>query len=147
MNTVELEYVPLRTPEGMVLYLKHTASEWMFRILPIRDPDQPRLWCLRIEACAGPSLSARTARIDPFYTSLAMTREQLVETLGGIRTTSSSWLDGSSQRELRSWLTRVVTMPIPHDFISPPIPGARTKPVAAPVLESAQSPAPQQDPL
>lgn len=128
MIAPEFEFVPLRTPEGLILYLKHQPSPWTFRVVPVRDPDQPRLWCLRWEPCAGPSLNAKTARVDPYYTSLAMTREQLAETLGAVRQTTALWLQELSQRELLRWLGSVVRMPIPHDFVPPDPPGRLMKP-------------------
>jgi hypothetical protein len=138
MIASEFELVPLRTPEGLILYFKHLQSDWVFRVIPVRDPDQPRLWCIRMEPCAGASLSAKTARVDPFYTSLAMTREQLSETLDAIRQGTSTWLHTQTQRECLQWLTRIVRMPIPTDFI-PPDPPARASRTAPQSLVVASS--------
>jgi hypothetical protein len=113
------EVAPLRVPEGLIVYLKHLETAWVFRIVPIRDPDQPRLWCLRLEACASASLSARTAPLDPFYTSLAMTREQLAETLTSLRQRTEEWLDDARQDGLRRWLGSVVRQPVPANFAAP----------------------------
>jgi len=118
------ELIPLRTPEGLILYLKHQESPWVIRVIPVRDPDQPRLWCLRMEPCAGASLTAKTARVDPFYTSLAMTREQLAETLATIRQSAAAWLVEQAQGDLRRWLSRITRMTIPGDF-TPPDPPPR----------------------
>ena len=142
MSQVHLEYVPLRTPEGLTLYLKHPATRWMFRLIPFRDPDQPRLWCIRVEACAGPSMSAKTARIDPFYTSLGKTREQLGETLKRIQAGLESWLEDAEQRELRRWLGYVVSLPTPENFIPPEPPVRLAKavsgqPVSRPIVSTA----------
>jgi hypothetical protein len=127
MSAPEFDFIPLRTPEGLILYFKHQHSPWTFRVIPVRDPDQPRLWCLRLEPCAGPSLNAITARVDPFYTSLAMTREQLTETLGAIRLDTSNWLADQSQEDLQHWLVRVVETPTPSDFVRPDPPARMTR--------------------
>ena len=138
MISSTFELAPLRTPEGLILYLKHLESPWLIRIVPVRDPDQPRLWCLRMEACAGASLTAKTARVDPFYTALAMTREQLTETLAVIRGSVGTWLLEQPQGDLRRWLGRITRMPIPGDF-APPEPPARvsrhTSPPPVPLAE------------
>jgi hypothetical protein len=128
MNTAAFEVAPLRVPEGMIVYLKHLESAWVFRIMPIRDPDQPRLWCLRLEACAAPSLSARTAPFDPYYTALAMTREQLAETLTSLRTRTATWIDDPAQRDLRRWLAGIVRLKVPENFAAPP-PSPRSRQV------------------
>ena len=140
MMSATYAFVPLRTPEGLNLYFKHAESPWTFRVLPVRDPDQPRLWCLRLEACAGPSLNAKTARVDPFYTSLSMTREQIAVTLDSIRQDTPGWLQATEQQELRRWLGRIVKMPVPSDFTStdPPARALRATP-AAPLLEPEAS--------
>jgi len=126
----DLVYVPLRSTEGLVLYLKHAPSTWVFRLLPYRDPDQPRFWCLRVEACAGPSMSARTAPFDPFYTSLAMTREQLAQTLDDIRTDVAIWVEHPPQADLRAWLAGVIETPIPTEFAASQPIGRSPRPAA-----------------
>jgi hypothetical protein len=127
MSAPEFDLVPLRTPEGLILYFKHQESPWTFRVIPVRDPDQPRLWCLRLEPCAGPSLNAITARVDPFYTSLAMTREQLTATLDSIRQSTGSWLAEHAQQGLQQWLARIVILPTPSDFVRPEPPARSTR--------------------
>ncbi len=139
--TPSFELVPLRTPEGLILYLKHLESPWLIRVIPVRDPDQPRLWCLRMEACAGASLTAKTARVDPFYTALAMTREQLTETLASIRLGVGGWLLEQPQGDLRRWLARITRMPIPGDFAPPEPPPrvSRHAPSSSAALTEASS--------
>ena len=137
MSAADFELVPIRTPEGLILYFRHLTSPWVFRVVPFRDPDQPRLWCLRMEPCSGASLSAKTARIDPFYTSLAMTREELAGTLDQIRLSTSTWLEVQEQGDLCRWLDRVTQMPVPLDFAPPEPPAKWTRPL--PEKQSAQS--------
>lgn len=128
---------PLRSPEGLIVYLTHAETPWVFRIVPVRDPDQHRLWCLRLEACSAPSLSARTAPLDPYYTSLAMTREQLMQTLGAIRSATSEWLTETAQGDLRRWIANVVRHKTPANF-TPETPASRHRPQPVePTMESA----------
>ncbi len=130
IDLAAFEIAHLRVPEGLIIYLKHAESPWVFRIVPTRDPDQPRLWCLRLEACAAPSLSARTAPFDPYYTALAMTREQLTETLASIRGSTRPWLGDPAQVDLRRWLTNVMRLKVPENFV-PVTPVARNRPPVA----------------
>lgn len=96
----------------------------MFRVMPVRYPDQPRLWCLRVEPCAGASLSAKTAPVDPLYTSLAMSREQLGDTLKAIQTDPGGWLELAPQKTFSKWVTEITRLPLPADF-TPPEPPLR----------------------
>jgi hypothetical protein len=139
------ELVQLRVPEGLSVYLKHRESPWMFRVLPVRDPDQPRLWCLRVEPCAGPSLSAKTASLDPFYTCLGMARERLAETLDAIHRDAVAWLADEATTAFRDWLSWVTQLPVPSNFIAPdpPVRAGRSSPGGRAVIEEAgTSPAP-----
>lgn len=129
MTSAQVELVRQRVPEGLILYLRHLASPWMFRVMPVRYPDQPRLWCLRVEACAGASLSAKTAPVDPLYTSLAMSREQLGDTLEAIQADPAAWLGLASQKTFSRWVTEITRLPVPADFI-PPEPAHRAARVA-----------------
>ena len=128
VSTTSFQVVPLRVPEGTIVYIKHLESAWVFRIMPIRDPDQHRLWCFRIEACADASLSARTASFDPYYTSLGMTREQQAANLDALRNQTHDWLGHDDQKALRIWLGNVVRQPIPQSFQAPVAP-SRSQPV------------------
>lgn len=130
MSAPSFELVRLRAPEGLILYFKDLAGPWTFRLMPIRDPDQPRLWCLRMEPCAGASLTAKTAMVDPFYTSLAMSRDQLGQTLDAIHENLMAWLDQPDQASVRAWLLAMVARPLPADFM-PPEPPARAAKAAA----------------
>ena len=120
LDVAAFQVAPLRAPEGLTLYLTHPDSPWVFRVIPVRDPDQHRLWCLRLEACAEPSLNAITAPFDPFYTSLAMSREQLHETVRSIRSDTRLWLDDPMQHELRQWIGYVTKRTTPKSFSPQP---------------------------
>ncbi len=127
MSTPSFELVRLRAPEGLILYFKDLAGPWTFRLMPIRDPDQPRLWCLRMEPCAGASLTAKTAMVDPFYTSLAMSRDELSLTLDEITGDLMAWLDQPNQASVRSWLKAMTAQPLPADFMPPEPPPRAAK--------------------
>jgi hypothetical protein len=148
MSTPTFELVRLRAPEGLILYLKHLTGPWTFRMMPIRDPDQPRLWCLRMEPCAAASLTAKTAMVDPFYTSLSMTRDELGKTLTAIHEDVMMWLREPTQAALRGWLVSMADRPLPADFMPPEPPprankaaaGSSDRPAPLVTTEAAQPP-------
>ena len=130
MSTLPLDHIPIpaRTSEGLVRYLRHAPSGWVFRILPWRDPDQPRFWCLRVEACTSPSMAARTMSRDPFYTALAMTRQELTDTLGRIESDATTWFGTAAQERVRLWMLEIVRSPVPPP--SEVVPRVSRRPVA-----------------
>jgi hypothetical protein len=107
----ELVLVPAN--DGLVCYVRHVPSNWVIRLMPWRDPDQPRFWCLRVQLSTGANLSARTAGIDPFYIALAMSRQDLTDTLSLIRSDPEAWFDGSELVKVREWLAEAVQLPLP----------------------------------
>lgn len=140
MSAPSFELVRLRAPEGLILYFKDLAGPWTFRLMPIRDPDQPRLWCLRMEPCAGASLTAKTAMVDPFYTSLAMSREELGQTLSDIHEDLMTWLKQPTQATVRAWLVAMTSRPLPADFM-PAEPPPRAAKAAVSTPDSSTPPA------
>lgn len=106
------EVANLRVPEGLALYLKANPSNWFFRVAPVRDPAQPRFWCLFVEQCS------RIGSLDDVYERFVgprgMSRQELIDTLNAIRAAPERWLSYAENRELSSWL---------HDACGAPRPG------------------------
>jgi hypothetical protein len=101
-KTAALEIIEPRNPEGLGFYLKARATGRLFRVEPVRNPDQPRFWRLCIYRCERPRVLDRTER--PWLSGHNLTREELPELLDTIRTDVDAWLDQDSCRALRRWL-------------------------------------------
>jgi hypothetical protein len=97
-----LEVIEPRKPEGLGFYLKARATGRLFRVEPVRNPDQPRFWCLCIYRCERPRVLDPTER--PWLSGRNLTRDELPELLNTIRTDIDAWLDQESCRKLRRWL-------------------------------------------
>jgi hypothetical protein len=97
-----LDVIEPRNPEGLGFYLKARATGRLFRVEPVRNPDQPRFWCLCIYRCERPRVVDQTER--PWLSARNLTREELPELLDTIRTDVDAWLDQASCRDLRRWL-------------------------------------------
>lgn len=132
------EVAKSREAEGLIVYLKSSHGGWTFRIVPVRDPGQPRFWCLRVEPCAQASAIAPTSSIAPYYTGAGMSRDVLMQTLESIKTETSAWLGEAHQRSFRRWLLAVSAKPLPVEFEPRVAPGAKrsmeSPPKAPPVL-------------
>lgn len=125
---LDLVPIPVRANEGLARFLRHPPSGWVFRILPWRDPDQPRFWCLRIEACTSPNMASRTAAHDPFYIALAMTREELIATLDRIEADATGWFGTDAQTSIRLWMLDVVRTALPPPTVLRPQASRRPRP-------------------
>jgi hypothetical protein len=107
------DIVEPRTPEGLVLYLRARESQRLFRVAPVRDPDQPRLWCFRVDWCARPGpIGGAGDRAELCVAARGMTREQLMEALQLLRESPEAWLGESRQRDLRRWLQAKSVAPV-----------------------------------
>ena len=119
MSDLGEAYQFLPTKDGLVCYIRHVPSDWIVRLMPWRDPDQPRFWCLRMELSTDSNLAAPTATLDPFYSCLAMSRQELLETLVRLQTDTDTWFGEPAQAGIRTWLADAVQRP-------KPAPAART---------------------
>jgi hypothetical protein len=82
--------------------MKTVANEFLHRVLPLRDPDQPRFWCVVVVRCTAGGLPDRSQL--PWVGRRGMQREELSETMGAIRADVSAWLAQPEQTELRAWV-------------------------------------------
>jgi hypothetical protein len=82
--------------------MKTAANEFLHRVLPLRDPDQPRFWCVVVVRCTAGGLPDRSQ--PPWVGRRGLRREELSETMGAIRTDLSAWLAHPEQTELRAWV-------------------------------------------
>lgn len=74
----------------------------LHRIVPMRDPRQPRFWCVVVFRCSAAGLADVAER--PWVGPGGLQREQLKETLGAIRADPSAWLSGAAHQTLRAWM-------------------------------------------
>lgn len=90
-------------PAGSYAFtLKVLDSGRTYRVVPHRDPDQPRYWCVVVFRCTSAGVPDGA---DPWWIGASgLKREELGETLGAIRTDPSGWLAEPSRRALRARL-------------------------------------------
>jgi hypothetical protein len=109
----QIDVVVPRAPEGLSLVLKPKHGARLYRIVPVRDPDQPRFWCMIVLRCS------RSGAIEdgeqPWVIGSGLTREQLPQILAEIQADLNAWLDAPERHELRDWLLQ--QLPDPLDVI------------------------------
>jgi hypothetical protein len=82
--------------------MKTAANGFLHRVLPLRDPDQPRFWCVVVVRCTAGGLPDRSA--PAWIGRRGLRRDELSETMGAIRADLSAWLAETTQAQLREWV-------------------------------------------
>lgn len=99
-NAVEI--VEERDPRAFGFTMKTVANGVLHRVLPLRDPDQPRFWCVVVVRCTPGGLPDRSA--PAWIGRRGLRREELPETMGAIRADLAGWLAEAAQAQLREWV-------------------------------------------
>ncbi|MDF3038367.1 MAG: hypothetical protein K0Q71_1073 [Thermomicrobiales bacterium] len=74
----------------------------LHRIAPMRDPQQPRFWCVVVFRLSAAGIADEAER--PWVGPGGLRREELKEALGSIRADPSAWLAAPAHRGLRTWM-------------------------------------------
>jgi hypothetical protein len=115
--------------------MKTGANEFLHRVLPLRDPDQPRFWCVVVVRCTPGGLPDRSQ--PPWVGRRGLRREDLSETMEAIRANLSAWLALPEQIALREWVL------VPEITAAPIVPpGKRSSPerLAPPAAPTGEDP-------
>ncbi len=96
-------------PQGLGFHLKARADGRLYRVVPARDPAQPRFWCVLIYRCRPGGLADAGER--PWFGAGGLSREELPEAFAAMRTDVNAWLAQDSCLALRTWLTAVDVPP------------------------------------
>lgn len=113
MNDGEIDVVAPRAPEGLSLVLKPHHGARLYKIVPVRDPEQPRFWCLIVLRCSRSG--AVETQEDPWIIASGLSRDQLPPALADIQNNLTEWLAHDGRSGLRSWLLE--QLPDPLDVI------------------------------
>jgi hypothetical protein len=101
-TTGTLATIDEHLPGAFSFRIKATASGALFLVLPQRDPEQPRFWCVVVVKCAPGGL-VDSSELG-WMGKQGLRREELAETMAAIRTDVDSWLAEPSQSRLRTWV-------------------------------------------
>ncbi|MCA9878968.1 MAG: hypothetical protein KC442_14345 [Thermomicrobiales bacterium] len=82
--------------------IKTAATGCVYRVLPVRDPAQPRFWCVVVARCTPGGLLDSTEA--GWVGRRGLRREDLPDTMGAIRADLSGWLADPAQTALRDWI-------------------------------------------
>jgi hypothetical protein len=82
--------------------MKTAANGFLHRVLPLRDPDQPRFWCVVVVRCTPGGLPDQSVPV--WIGQRGLRRDELSETMEAIRADLSAWLAEAAQAQLREWV-------------------------------------------
>jgi hypothetical protein len=97
-----IEILPERDPHVYGFTIKTTANPFFHRVTPLRDPSQPRFWCVVVFRCAAGGLPDKTEL--PWISRRQLRREELADTMQAIRDDPVAWLAEAGNAELREWI-------------------------------------------
>lgn len=97
--------VEVIVPNGsaaLEVFLRVGEDRRLYRVLPARDPRQPRFWCLAVMACTP---SGMPEPEGPLWAGAwGTTWSEVPGTIAAIRADAAGWLAAEPQRGLRERL-------------------------------------------
>jgi hypothetical protein len=106
-----VEIVEERDAQAYGFTIKSRANGYLHRVLPVRDPNQPRFWCVVVFRCTPGGLPEASER--PWIGPGGLKREDLKEIMGAIRADPAAWLADAAHVKLRDWVLAPGEIPAP----------------------------------
>jgi hypothetical protein len=101
-QVIDVEVVEERNSDSYGFMVRVRANGLLHRILPVRDPHQPRFWCVVVFRCSPGGVP--DASEQPWVGLGGLRREELKDTMSAIRANPSSWLAETARGQLRDWM-------------------------------------------
>lgn len=104
-----IEILPAKGASKLTIDLKVTATGALFRIAPVRDPQEPRFWCVAVRKCVTGGMvdASEPTWVDRPGHPWA----ELGGMIDAIRDDVCGWLDTTDRRALRVWLLTAAPTP------------------------------------
>lgn len=97
-----IEIVPERDAHVYGFTIKTASNSFLHRVTPLRDPSQPRFWCVVVFRCSSGGLPDKTE--PAWICRRQLRREDLSDTMQAIRADPTAWLAEEGNAELREWI-------------------------------------------
>jgi hypothetical protein len=101
-QVIDVEVVEERNTDSYGFMVRVMANGLLHRFLPVRDPHQPRFWCVVVFRCSPGGVP--DASEQPWVGLGGLRREELKDTMSAIRANPSSWLAETAHGHLRDWM-------------------------------------------
>jgi len=87
---------------ALAFRIKVIATGARFLVIPHRDPQQPRLWCVVVAKCASGGLVDLSEA--GYIAQRHLSRDELADALAAIRANLDAWLSEPLRQPLTEWL-------------------------------------------
>jgi hypothetical protein len=108
-----IEVVSERDAQVYGFTIKTAANPFLHRVTPLRDPSQPRFWCVVVFRCTAGGLPDKSEL--PWISKRQLRREELADTMRAIRADPVAWLAEAGNAELREWILTPISAAAPVD--------------------------------
>lgn len=102
MNGSRIEAIELRGSAGLGVYLRVEDDQRVYRVAPVRDPRQPRFWCLAAFECSACGIPLTGDAIWAGWWGSAS--GELPALLDALRSTDVTWPRDADGEALRTAL-------------------------------------------
>jgi hypothetical protein len=97
-----IEIVQERDAQVYGFTIKTASNSFLHRVTPLRDPSQPRFWCVVVFRCTAGGLPDKDE--PAWICRRQLRREDIADTMRGIRSDPTAWLAEEGNAELREWI-------------------------------------------
>lgn len=114
MDASRVQVIELRGVGGLGVFLRVGDEQRLFRVAPVRDPNQPRFWCLAAFECSSCGIPVSGAALWAGW--WGSTQGELPAILDTIREDAASWLERDECGDLLRLLMQVrppLVIPLP----------------------------------
>ncbi len=102
MDDLQVQVIELRGSGGLGLFLRIGDDQRLYRVAPVRDPNQPRFWCLAAFECSSCGIPVTGTAI--WAGSWGSAHHELSGLLDAIKEDASAWLLEDECAKLRTLL-------------------------------------------
>jgi len=102
MDEKHVHVIELRGNGGLGVFLRVGDDQRLYRVAPVRDPSQPRFWCLAVFECSSCGIPVSGSAIWAGWWGSA--QMELPAILNTIKADTDAWLADEQCAELRQIL-------------------------------------------
>jgi hypothetical protein len=112
MDDLHVQVVELRGSGGLGVFLRINDDQRLYRVAPVRDPNQPRFWCLAAFECSSCGIPVTGTAI--WAGAWGSAHHELSGLVEAIKEDANAWLAAEQCAALRELLRRPRTpLPLP----------------------------------
>ena len=112
-----VQVIELRGAGGLGLFLRVGDDQRLFRVAPVRDPNQPRFWCLAAFECSSCGIPVTGSAI--WAGAWGSAHHELSGLLDAIKEDADAWLAEEQCAKLRALLMQTwPPLPLPVARVS-----------------------------